>query len=151
MMLLGTLIPCIADGYKKILHMTDCEVERAIAAGVNMSFPDEEYGALCTPDCPVESNVLQDLSPSLWRSSARAILRMDVYGCEESGFQIRGLRGIVLELETRVRNRHAELDMMKEAGLLTPTQISQCVAEEDRLCSKIVATVKMAMDQLVIA
>lgn len=149
-MMLGTILPTIAHGYKRLLRMVDCETEVAQQAGSKKRFDFANYGVLLnsSTDCGEFSPwAKQDLEPAEWRANVRKLLRADVYGYE--GFT-KGIRGIVEEMEQRQRSRHDALDTLALSGVdISPNRY--CPDEKDRTCLRILDTAKAAIDDLVIA
>lgn len=124
------------------------------------------------------------LDPAQWRVALRALLRIDVYGlnCDpdpvgaggasgtgagsacaaRSGlcFSRMGLRDLVAQMDDKSRSRHAEIDAMIDAGLLTPRgtgRLRPChtrsLEEKGRVphCRFIIDVAKEAVEDLVIA
>ena len=151
-MLLGTILPIIANGYKRLLVMVDEETETAKALGIKKVFRVSAYGGLCGPDtlCGAAKhldNVIME--PNEWRAAVRGLLRLDVYGMDGV---TSGLRGIISEMEQRQRLRHKEMHQLQE-NELSPHEIGQrqCRSEKDMLCFRILDTAKISIDTLVIA
>ncbi|KAH8599030.1 hypothetical protein B0O99DRAFT_505423 [Bisporella sp. PMI_857] len=169
-MLLGTILPIVANGYGRLLKMIDEETEAAQAAGETKTFKFHEYGGLCVKsettdemlDCAQEEMMLSkmEMSPAQWRTTVRALLRVDIYGHEQSGFKHKGLKDLVSEMEYRQRTRHEILDARAAAGTLDTTQLGhgffqtndgKCLGEQTRGCLDILQMAKIAIDNLVIA
>jgi hypothetical protein len=104
-MLLGTILPIIANGYQKLLKMIDEEAEAASAAGRMKVFQFQDYGGMCgnrltalgALQC-VEKEMLFnaiEMPPAQWRTTVRALLRVDIYGHEQPGFTHKGLKDLV--------------------------------------------------------
>jgi hypothetical protein len=151
-MLLGTILPIIANGYKRLLVLVDEETEKATALGIKKVFRISAYGGLCGTDNPCgEAKHLDEavMEPTEWRTAVRGLLRADVYGLEGiTG----GLRGIISEMEQRQRLRHKEMHRLQE-NVLSSHEIGQreCLGEKDMLCLRILDTAKVSIDTLVIA
>lgn len=151
-MLLGTILPIIANGYKRLLVMVDEETEKAKALGIKKVFRISEYGGLCGPDtsCGIAEHLNNAvMEPNVWRATVRGLLRVDVYGMDGV---TSGLRGIISEMEQRQRLRHKEMHQLQE-NVLSPHEIGQrqCLGEKDMLCLRILDTAKISIDTLVIA
>lgn len=141
-MLLGTLIPTIANAYHRILALVDAETARAAAAQTTMLFSLSDIGgfwlaathgssgAAVSSSCPLNAAAYENmtLDPSTWRLSVRAVLKVDVYGVQCSrqsadaaatmSLTQLGLRDLVARMDDISRTRHAELDALMEAGVL---------------------------------
>jgi hypothetical protein len=151
-MLLGTILPIIANGYKKLLVMVDEETGKAKALGIKKVFRITAYGGLCGRDTLCgEAKHLNDavMEPDEWRAAVRALLRVDVYGMDGV---TSGLRGIISEMEQRQRLRHKEMHQLQE-NELPPHEVGhrECRGEKDMLCLRILDTAKTSIDTLVIA
>lgn len=111
-MLLGTILPIIANGYQRLLQMIDDETTTAESLGQMKSFRFQDYGGLCgqpTVACPNIARPIE-MSPGTWRTTVRALLRVDIYGHEQPGFKHKGLKDLVTEMENRQKTRHAMLE-----------------------------------------
>ena len=126
-MLLGTLIPIIANAYKRLLDMIDAETDAAVALGQTKTFRFHDYGGLCgtqqsiheTMAC-IEKEMMfntVEMPPIQWRTTVRALLRVDIYGHEQDNFRHRGLKVLVAEIEQRQRTRHAWLEHHPDVGV----------------------------------
>jgi hypothetical protein len=118
-MLLGTILPIIANGYQRLLQMIDDEMARAESLGQTKTFRFHDYGGMCGQqtlsddvDCAETAKFSRpvEMSPQQWRTTVRALLRVDIYGHEQTGFKHRGLKDLVAEMETRQKTRHEMLD-----------------------------------------
>jgi hypothetical protein len=89
-MLLGTILPIIANGYQKLLKMVDDATDVAISAGLNKTFRFHDYGGLCSKQASVAEaftcvekemffNEIE-MPPQQWRTTVRSLLRVDIYG-----------------------------------------------------------------------
>lgn len=152
MMLLGTILPIIANGYKRLLVMVDEEAELARIAGAKKIFSMKAYGGLACSEDPLcgaarhlEMSVME---PTEWRAAVRGLLRADVYGLEAV---TPGLKGIIIEIKERQRRRHGQLDELKAKVLGHETEHRQCGSEKDMHCLRILDTATYAIDSLVIA
>jgi hypothetical protein len=90
-MLLGTILPIIANGYQKLLKMVDDETDAAIAAGLTKTFRFHDYGGLCSKQqmalaesftCVEKEMFFNEIEmpPQQWRTTVRSLLRVDIYG-----------------------------------------------------------------------
>jgi hypothetical protein len=157
-MLLGTMIPTIADGYKRLLKMVDEETDAAIAAGQQTkTFRFHDYGGLGCREATVQEAMLcvekgaffsaVEMPPMQWRTTVRALLRIDIHGNETPGFKHKGLKDLVGEMEYRRRTRHALLDA---AEATVDNGQGKCLGERTGGCLEILRMAKVAIDDLVI-
>lgn len=90
-MLLGTILPIIANGYQKLLKMVDDETDAAIAEGLTKTFRFHDYGGLCSKQqaslaesftCVEKEMFFNEIEmpPQQWRTTVRSLLRVDIYG-----------------------------------------------------------------------
>lgn len=153
MMNLGSLLPCIADAYHRILAMIDAETHRAIASkdksrlyfslatlgGIwgthhnpipNPNGESSWQGSVPGTAC---ADLLarfdqQDVDPKQWRLTLRALLKGDVNGlsgCDGGeGLTQVGLRDLVAQMDEKSRQRHAQIDQLLEAGLEPPVGLA---------------------------
>jgi hypothetical protein len=166
-MLLGTLLPIIAHGYQKLVYMIDQEADAAVATGNTKTFEFQEYGGLCIRQTTLQGEMAcieketmftpVEMPPMQWRSTVRALLRVDIYGHEAPGYKYKGLKGLVEEIEQRQKARHTWLDSLSDqeikehkVGLFGPTQ-RMCLGEQTHGCLQILDMAKLALDNLVIA
>lgn len=173
-MLLGTILPVIANGYGKVLQMVDDETNVAIAAGQMKSFQFHDYGGLncdlkASIPCIAKQDMLHNMEmpPQQWRTSVRALLRIDVYGLEDGGIKHEGLKDIIGEMEERQRTRHHILDAHIARGtaekafpkfwsgghVVGGTGQQRCLEEMNKTptCMEIIKMARFAIDSLVIA
>lgn len=171
-MLLGTLLPIIAYGYQRLLKMIDDETDAALAANQTKTFNLQNYGGICgrqSDDQDVLPCVGRDLlfnsietSPVNWRTTVRALLRVDIYGHESPGFKHKGLKDLVTEMEFRQWARHEAIDAALAAGTLD-TQLlghgffnkfgefgEKCDELKIHGCMQMLKTAKIAIDNLII-
>lgn len=151
--MLGTLIPVIADGYKRILQMIDCEANSASLLDIKMSLSQYEFQippemGNYTECCPLDGEDIKNLSPSVWRTTLRAFLRWDVYGSTDF-MPSAGLKGLVTQMENTCKARHECLVRMREELQLDPS-LPPFPADKDRLCTKVLDAAKTAMNDLII-
>lgn len=169
-MLLGTILPIIANGYGRLLKMIDDETDFAIATGQTKVFKFKDYGGLFVQEESMpeytgccDQNLSKndvDMSPAQWRTTLRGLLRVDIYGHEQGTFKHKGLKDLVAEMEYRQRIRHDLMDAQEAAGTL-PTHVlghglftnqkEKCLGEKTRGCLEILKIAKIAIDNLVIA
>lgn len=161
-MLLGTLIPIIANAYKRLLEMIDEETNTAEALGQMKNFRFHDYGGLCPKQMSIEATMAcvekemmfnaVDMPPMQWRTTVRALLRVDIYGHEQEGFMHRGLKVLVADVEQRQRARHTWLDSHPDAGNMDiGFGKKHCVGDQTHVCLTMLEVAKQAIDQLVIA
>ncbi|TAQ88526.1 hypothetical protein B7494_g3142 [Chlorociboria aeruginascens] len=167
MMLLGTILPTITNAYLRLLDLVDAETNAAVAAGETKVFEFLHYGGLGTRDPCAEETfgdcgwVANDteMPPAQWRSSIRALLKVDIYGYEELGLSVRGLRGLVDDAEKRQKDRHEWLNAQLADGTLDVETYGQfdrgariCSnGEKSQTCIEIFKMAKFALDALIIA
>ncbi|KAI9644677.1 hypothetical protein NHQ30_006701 [Ciborinia camelliae] len=173
MMLIGTILPIIANGYGRLLKMVDEATAEAIVKGQTKIFKSLDYGGSCehqktldqAVDCIGKKPPMVDreMQPAEWRTTVRALLRADIYGHDQPGFKYKGLRDLISEMEGRQNARHDILDAQVEAGVLSTEhnhfpylkvadlQAKQCYGNKTRGCMEILKMAKMAVDGLVIA
>ncbi|CZT48145.1 uncharacterized protein RSE6_08806 [Rhynchosporium secalis] len=162
-MLLGTILPIIANGYKVLLKMVDKETELAAAAGRMKTFRFTDYGGMCgkihemkEPGVCLENQMLfeiVEMPPQEWRTIVRSMLRVDIYGHEQPGFKHKGLKDLVAEMEFRQTTRHNMLEAHARHGTMDAEtfQGRQCPGERVHVCLQVLRVAKFAIDQLVIA
>ncbi|KUJ20527.1 uncharacterized protein LY89DRAFT_579338 [Mollisia scopiformis] len=162
-MLLGTILPIIANSYQKLLKMVDDETDAAEAAGETKTFRFQDYGGLCGKQKTVEHTMAcldkelmfnaVEMPAHQWRTTVRALLRVDIYGHEQDGFRHKGLKDLVGEMELRQRTRHDMLDAHVAAGNMEYGSFGQklCLGEQTHGCLQILKMAKVAIDALVIA
>ena len=97
-----------------------------------------------------------------WRTTIRALLRIDIYGHEQGGYSHKGLKDLVAEMEIRQKARHDMLEQHHANGTLAGHGIfnQNCVAGENGsgmagnnmyTCLQILNIAKLSIDNLVIA
>ncbi|KAH7330294.1 hypothetical protein BKA65DRAFT_527905 [Rhexocercosporidium sp. MPI-PUGE-AT-0058] len=161
-MLLGTILPIIANGYKKLLDMVDKETEIAMAAGHMKTFKFNDYGGMCGKMSTIAQAITcfektmffepVEMPPQQWRTTVRAMLRVDIYGHEQPGFKHKGLKDLVAEMEFRQKTRHEMLDAHARHGIHAEAfQGKLCPGERVHTCLEVLKVAKFAIDQLVIA
>jgi hypothetical protein len=153
-MLLGTLLPLIVNGYKRLLLMVDAEADSSSALGIRKAFSIKAYGgmpaAFDDPECGAALYAdLTAMEPMEWRTAVRALLRADVYGDDEGG-EVVGLKGMIAELEGRQRRRH-RIQGLPDSDPSLEAEYQRCFGERNALCLRIIETAKVAMQGLVIA
>lgn len=169
-MVLGALLPTIADAYQRILDLVEAETARGIIEQRQLRFVLSEYGGVWGQlrGCGVATRYADEwMQPAMWRLLVRALLKTDVYGIKfdpekpgDGGLQNShlGLKDIIGQMDERSRTRHAEIDAMVEAGLPVPTgpigmamRHSHAHGGEEPPCRKIIQIAGEAVDRLVIA
>jgi len=168
-MMLGALLPSLANAYMRILTMVDTEAAAADRERRKIPFTLSKYGGLwgylakmdpvkCGAPDRLEGALLE---PILWRLTVRALLKMDVYGINdltpgvgEDGAQQPGLKDIITMMEERSRRRHEQLDALVESGVIMKNQCGDYVplsSNSDKpTCMRIIDIAKRSMDELVI-
>ncbi|POR39454.1 Uncharacterized protein TPAR_00355 [Tolypocladium paradoxum] len=170
--LLGALVPSACNAYASILEMVDNEADSAKRESRTFFFSFKEVGGLW-------GNVADDhgccsaihglnnshLDPDVWRTTIRAILRLDVYGLGDSQGSIppasrrqKGLKDVLQQLDEMSRKRHEIMDELiandrvprHSPYIMSPMNYPPCPPEQ-RNCVKILETARMALDSLVIA
>lgn len=150
-MLLGTILPIIVNGYKRLLDMVDEETEKAKVAGFMKIFQISTYGGLCGQDTShMTTQHLGEvvMEPTEWRATVRGLLRADIYGVEGCST---GLKGIISEMEQRQLYHHRDLHQLVENVSAHKTGKGKCSDGKDRLCLRMLETAKTALSALVIA
>jgi hypothetical protein len=181
-MLLGTILPTIANGYQRLLQMVDDETNTADSMGQMKTFNFLDYGGLCGQQTTVAKTLGSacaqreglfkevEMPPQQWRTTVRALLRVDIYGHEQPGFRHKGLKDLVAEMETRQRTRHDMLDARLAAfggdsvavgtfGTLKTSLSSgpgghgymKCGGQQTHGCLQILQMARVAIDNLIIA
>jgi len=171
-MLLGTILPVIANGYSRLLKMIDVETDKAVATGQTKTFRFHDYGGLCGKQASVQQAVCcaekdiffnkVEMPPAQWRTTVRALLRVDIYGHEQTGFKHKGLKDLLDEMEYRQSTRHDMIDAQVADGTLDLMKVghglghgmfpdgSKCLGERTRGCLEILKMAKLAIDTLVV-
>jgi len=172
-MLLGTILPIIANGYQRLLKMIDHETDIAVTTSTTKTFRFHDYGGLCGKQDHIEAAITcfekeiffnaVEMPPQQWRQTVRALLRVDIYGHEQSGFKHKGLKDLVAEMEQRQIARHELLDAWEISGRSFGTMHNGavggtlCGGEQNQIqppplaCMQILQVAKAAIDSLVIA
>lgn len=175
MMVLGALLPSIADAYHQILALVDAETGRAVTGGGEhvrdglLPFSLSGFGGLWGSDsarqggCPHGASYEgRMLPPAEWRLTVRALLKVDVYGLNNreleggGGFHQLGLRDLVARMDERSRARHADIDALIDAGVPPPRGLgvmraAHTVEGREPPCRRIIAMAREAVESLVIA
>lgn len=173
MMLVVTLIPSACNAYATILDMIDKETDRARRDGRQMWFSFQELGGVMgrvgEHDGCASMRALNNrpMEPNMWRTTMRAILRLDVYGyhptpgeADDFGFQSQGLKDVVTAMEDRSRKRHAVMDKLVADGKAPHDTMfyrhdaktaHTPVPEEERSCMRVLDSARLALEHLVIA
>lgn len=171
LMCLAALVPSACNAYAAILEMVDNETQTAKQEGRSMFFSFKDVGGMWGAighhsDCPrMQTFDNKDMDPDMWRTTMRAILRLDVYGfgdppsdVNSTAFKQQGLRDVVKLLEERSERRHSAMDRAAAHGqmpiktqfLLQQTPY-QSVPAEQRNCIRVLEAARIALDNLVIA
>lgn len=172
-MLIGTILPIIANGYGRLLKMVDEATAVAIAKGQTKIFRCGDSDGLYEHQKPFDqaANFIyevfpmagREMQPAEWRTAVRALLRGDIYGQEQPGYKYKGLRDIISEMEQRQNARHNILDAQVAAGVRSlkhdhfpdlktaDSAAKQCNGDRTRTCLEILKIAKMAVDSIVIA
>ncbi|KAF4972180.1 hypothetical protein FZEAL_9642 [Fusarium zealandicum] len=171
LMFLGALVPSACNAYATILEMVDAETALAKKQDRNFWFAFKDIGGLwgriseTASTCPVVQNYNnKSMAPDMWRLTLRGILRLDIYGLDESDsgrpkdqrYKQLGLKDVVDTLDERSRRRHEILDALVAAGqydegatgVIYPPK--PCTPEQ-RTCLKVLETARIALNNLVIA
>lgn len=171
LMLLATLIPSACNAYATILEMVDAETAAAKKEDRTFWFTFKELGGLwgylfnSENRCSVMDNYNNStMAPDLWRATIRALLRLDVYGIEgldhmpkKNTYIQLGLKDVVKRLEERSNKRHDAIEKFVASGQVSKTMHTGVLypkeqpPPEDRACLKILATARIALENLVIA
>ena len=166
MALLGALIPSACNAYARITEMIDEEAERARAEGRTLFFSFRDVGAgwgdvadRNDPRWRITACNNREMDPDAWRTTLRAILRLDVEGFTSPDGQrplSMSLRNVVRLLDERSRHRHDKLDALADKGLLPkqsyvlmPASMGS-VPLEERNCHRVVKAARAALDNLAI-
>lgn len=173
-LILGALLPSIADAYQNILDMVEAETARGICEQRQLQFTLPEFGGVwgqleaSTHACGATFRYADEwMQPAMWRLLVRALLKTDVYGISSESrngkrsclpFPHMGLRDVVAQMDERSRTRHAEIDALIEAGLPAPTgptgmtvrHSSKLHGGEQPHCRQIIRIAREAVDRLVI-
>ncbi|KKP04733.1 hypothetical protein THAR02_03145 [Trichoderma harzianum] len=187
MMCLGALVPSACNAYASILEMVDRDTERAKQENQMLYFSYKDVGGIWTkvaaedsagnsPDCELlRSYNNRFLEPDTWRTTMRAILRVEVYGfnnqtasvasasdCSGSCSYVnmhRGLRDVVTLLDEKNQRRHDIADALMQANQHHIIQSSpyflmsgppKPCPREDRHCMRMLDMARMALSNLVI-
>ncbi|KAL7912098.1 hypothetical protein GGI35DRAFT_306537 [Trichoderma velutinum] len=187
MMCLGALVPSACNAYASILEMVDRDTEHAKQDGQMLYFSYQEVGGIWTrvaaedsvgdnPDCALlKSYNNRYLEPDTWRTTMRAILRVEVYGfndrkasvanssdCSSSCSYVnlhRGLKDVVTLLDEKNQRRHDIADALMQSNqyhtisqspyFLMSGPPKPC-PREDRHCMRMLDMARMALSNLVI-
>lgn len=172
LMMLGALLPSLANAYTRILKMVDDAACNADQEHRKIPFDLDNYGGLWgtiaedfTCSSAREKLMAAPLEPMLWRLTVRAMLKIDVYGLHHiesdpppsascahamnGGYP--GLKDIINLVEERSKRRHQELDMALAAGLIQkPEGCDYDMGAEEPPCMRIIGIAKKSLDALVI-
>lgn len=179
LMLLATIVPSTCNAYASILEMVDVEQAAAKREARTLFFSFQDIGGAWgfvrspsgdahTHECPdITALNNRRMDPDTWRTTMRAILRLDVYGFGEppddvpmsaaSRFRHSGLRDVVRLLEDRSARRHDRMDRLFAAGRVPEHpgyllhQSYRPVPPEERQCIRVLEAARVALDNLVIS
>lgn len=183
MMCLGALVPSACNAYSAILEMVDRDTERAKQEFRLLYFSFKEVGGIwaniidettsTNADCArLKSYNNKYLDPDLWRTTIRAILKVEVYGFDQQTASVpdsdctkspymhlhRGLKDVVTLLDEQNAKRHDMADSLMQSGhmfphspsyLLFPSPPKPC-PPEDRHCVRMLDVARTALSNLVI-
>ncbi|UKZ79530.1 hypothetical protein TrVFT333_007287 [Trichoderma virens FT-333] len=187
MMCLGALVPSACNAYAAILEMVDRDTERAKQEFQMLYFSYKEVGGIWTrvadedsasdnPDCALlKSYNNRYLEPDTWRTTMRAILKVEVYGfkCGSTSAASsvdgdnpcscvnvhRGLRDVVTLLDQENQKRHDIADALIQTGqhhliwhspYFLMSGPPKPFPREDRQCMRMLDMARMALSNLVI-
>lgn len=163
LMLVGAVLPSTANQYSRILTMVDDEAALATAERRRLRFSLADYGGFwgnmaasennCGAAAHLEGSLME---PATWRLTARALLKIDVYGIQASvpgeEFEQVGLRDVVQMMEERAVERHRRIDDLIANG--RRAEGHRCgvrtMPGETPTCLRIVEIAKRSLDHLVI-
>lgn len=186
-MCLGALVPSACNAYASILEMVDRDTERAKQEYRLLYFSFKEVGGMWTslidedsPTTSADCALLKSynnryLEPDIWRTTIRAILKVDVYGFDHRTATVpsspdcytsphvylhRGLKDVVTLLDEKNEKRHDIADSLMQSGhghifqhspyLLVSSPPKPC-PREDRHCMRMLDVARMALSNLVIS
>lgn len=99
-----------------------------------------------------------EMAPQQWRTTVRALLRVDIYGHEQGGFKHKGLKDLVSDMEARQKGRHEMVHAHALAGNVDNRGHGffgqDCNAVQPggmHTCLQVLSIAKLAIDNLVIA
>jgi hypothetical protein len=172
LMCLAALVPSACNAYAVILTMLDKGTAAAKEDGRTIWFSFKEMGGLFGAldhehdDCTqYQSLNNQWLQPDVWRTTMRAILRLDVYGfgskdmaqgAHGPALYQNGLKDVVRLLEERSKRRHDKMDKMAAEGKTPHTHYAimpqyRPMPPEQRHCMVVLEAARVALENLVIA
>jgi hypothetical protein len=172
LMCLAALVPSACNAYAAILETIDQETASAKAEGRELWFSLQDIGGLWGALGDAHSNCdkmrgfnRRNMHPELWRTTMRAILRLDVYGMgarddgsdDDTREPHYGLKDVVRLLEERSHTRHTKLDELAAQGKIphaSPYLLHRAYKPqppEERNCMKVLEAARLALDSLVIA
>ncbi|KAK1754837.1 hypothetical protein QBC47DRAFT_202499 [Echria macrotheca] len=173
LMMLGALLPSLANAYTRILGMIDAEATKADQERRQLLLKLDDYGGLWG-SLAIGFNAMPErdkfwgkpLEPALWRLTIRSLLKLDVYGLHPAAGgaddlanldccmqqEYLGLKDIIAMVEERSRKRHQQLDMALASGLIEKptTDCAYEIGQEDPPCMRIIDIAKRSMNDLVI-
>ena len=128
-MMLGTLLPLIVEGYRRVLDSIEEEITRLDSIGELKVIGPEEIA-----DFGMEHQgpAFHSLSTTEYRERAREIVRSDVLGIGEPK-DMESIAGLIAIMRRRQKERHENLDKM--IGLEAQNRQPGC---REPLCLKII-------------
>lgn len=146
MMLLGILLPTIANAYVRILEMVEAATTQAKEAGGKMTLRLADYCGPCSnmgehdrdsPSCQLRKFHQHEeggMDPNQWRLCVHALLKRDIYGAGHERSSVKagsaikprhlGLKDVIAAMEERSNRRHDHIDALVAAGHPHPVQNS---------------------------
>ncbi|RFU75291.1 fungal transcriptional regulatory [Trichoderma arundinaceum] len=184
-MCLGALVPSACNAYASILEMVDRDTERAKQEYRLLYFSFKEVGGIwgsliddgtpsSSPDCALlKSYNNKYLEPDIWRTTIRAILKVDVYGFDHRTASVstsldcgtppqvylhRGLKDVIARLDEKNQKRHDIADALMQSSQVFPhspyllfSGPPKPCPREDRHCVRMLDVARSALSNLVIS
>jgi hypothetical protein len=167
---LGALVPSACNAYVRIMEMIDRDADIASARDEYIFFSFREFGGLwgLVMDNQGACSALraydkQELSPDVWRTTVRSILKLDVYGLggkdgdpPPGRHAMLGLKDVINELDRSTRLRHQMADDLVAAGQKPNhskyyVHCNRPVPPEHRNCTRLIESARIALDNLLIS
>ncbi|KAL7789440.1 hypothetical protein V8C37DRAFT_386516 [Trichoderma ceciliae] len=183
-MCLGALVPSACNAYASILEMVDRDTERAKQEYRLLYFTFKEVGGMwgsliddgntsSSSDCALlKSYNNKYLEPDIWRTTIRAILKVDVYGFDHRTASVpnsidcgtsplvylhRGLKDVVTLLDEKNDKGHDIVDSLMQSSHVFPhssyilfSGAPKPCPREDRHCVRMLDVARTALSNLVI-
>ncbi|KAL3962072.1 hypothetical protein ACCO45_003595 [Purpureocillium lilacinum] len=171
LMCLGALVPSACNAYASILEMVDNETALAKKESRTIYFSFKEVGGLWGnvvnehSSCSAIQGLNNSfLAPDVWRTTIRAILKLDIYGVGGSQGgpahaprRQKGLKDVLAQLDETSRRRHEIMDEIVASGQ-APTNARYIMSHmtqppcppEQRNCVRILETARIALESLAI-